>query len=42
MVRVPICRTLNAEIGYLNQYAIVRGGPDRMDHAATAAIALSL
>ncbi|MBO9576782.1 MAG: DUF2490 domain-containing protein [Sphingobium sp.] len=41
-VKFPIAKTLNAEIGYLNQYSVVRGGVDRMDHAATASISLSL
>jgi len=41
-VRFPVSKILSGEIGYMNQYTVVRGGMDRMDHAATAAISLSL
>jgi hypothetical protein len=41
-IKVPISKALSADIGYLNQYSVVRGGIDRMDHAATLGIALSL
>ncbi len=41
-VRFPVSKVLSADIGYLNQYTIVRGAADRMDHAATLGISLSL
>ena len=41
-VKFPLSKALSAEVGYLNQYSIVRGGVDKMDHAATATISLSL
>jgi hypothetical protein len=41
-LKLPLSKTLNAEIGYMNQYSVVRGGIDKMDHAATAAVSLSL
>lgn len=41
-LRVPIARTLSGEVGYLNQYTVVANGPDRIDHAATLSIGLSL
>ncbi len=41
-VKFPLVGPLSAEIGYLNQYGIVRGGRDKMDHAATAGLSLSL
>jgi hypothetical protein len=41
-VKFPLLKILSGEIGYMNQYSVVRGGIDRMDHAATAAISLSL
>jgi hypothetical protein len=33
---------MNAEIGYLNQYTIVSGGPDTMDHILSINLSLSL
>lgn len=41
-VKVPLSAALSADIGYLNQYTLVRGGTDKMDHAFTLGIALSL
>lgn len=41
-VKFPLSKVLSAEVGYLNQYTVVRGGVDKMDHAATANISLSL
>jgi hypothetical protein len=41
-VKFPLLKVLSGEIGYLNQYSVIRGGIDRMDHAATASISLSL
>lgn len=41
-VKFPLSKMLSAEVGYLNQYGVVRGGVDKMDHAATASISLSL
>jgi len=41
-VKFPLSKTLSADIGYLNQYGVTRGGVDRMDHAATLGINLSL
>ncbi len=41
-VKLPLSKAVNLDIGYLNQYAFVRGGMDRMDHAATLGVSLSL
>lgn len=41
-IKFPLSKMLSGEIGYLNQYSVVRGGVDHMDHAATASLALSL
>lgn len=41
-VKFPLTDALSADIGYLNQYAVVRGGTDRMDHAGTLSLSLSL
>jgi hypothetical protein len=41
-LRFPLSKTLSGEVGYMNQYSVVRGGIDKMDHAATAAVSLSL
>lgn len=41
-VKFPLSKVLSAEVGYLNQYGVVRGGVDKMDHAATAGVSLSL
>lgn len=38
---VPITGKVNIEAGYLNQHRFVRDGPDRDEHALTAALALS-
>lgn len=41
-ISTPITRNMNAEIGYLNQYTIVSGGRDTMDHVASINLSLSL
>ncbi len=41
-VKRPLSRVLSADIGYLNQYTLESGGPNRMDHAVTLGISLSL
>lgn len=41
-VNVPLSKQLNVEAGYLNQYGIVRGGPDNIDHVASISLGLSL
>jgi len=41
-ISTPITKNVNAEIGYLNQYTIVRGGEDTMDHIASINLSLSL
>jgi hypothetical protein len=41
-VTAPLAKGLTAEIGYLNQHAFVRGGPDATDHVATVTLNLSL
>ncbi|MEQ7873491.1 DUF2490 domain-containing protein [Sphingomonas sp. ASV193] len=38
---VPLSKTIKADIGYLNQYRVVKNGPDQMDHALTGTIGLS-
>ncbi len=38
----PVAKNINAEVGYLNQHAFVRGGPDNDDHVASVALSLSL
>lgn len=40
-VKFPVAGPLSLEVGYLNQYGVVRGGTDRMDHAATATASFS-
>jgi len=40
-VKFPLAGPLSAEVGYLNQYGIVRGGRDKMDHAATMGLSFS-
>lgn len=40
-ISTPIAKNVNAEIGYLNQYTIVRGAPDTMDHIASIDLSLS-
>jgi len=41
-ISTPITKNVNAEIGYLNQYTIVRGGEETMDHIASINLSLSL
>jgi len=41
-ISTPIIKNVNAEIGYLNQYTIVRGDEDTMDHIASINLSLSL
>ena len=41
-ISTPLSKVVSAEIGYLNQYRTVRGGRDRMDHAASISLSLSL
>jgi hypothetical protein len=40
-ISTPITKNLNAEIGYLNQFTVVRGGPDTMDHIVSINLSLS-
>lgn len=41
-VSTPLTKSLSGEAGYLNQYGLVRGGPDSVDHVAYFAVSLSL
>lgn len=41
-ISAPLGKAVTAELGYLNQYGMVRGGPDRMDHAASLTLSASL
>jgi hypothetical protein len=41
-ISTPLGKAVTAEVGYLNQYGVVRGGPDRMDHAASITLSASL
>ena len=41
-VTTPITRNITAEVGYLNQYASVRHGPDTDDHVASFVLSLAL
>ncbi len=41
-LKFPLLGKLSGEVGYLNQFATVRGGRDRMDHVATAGLSISL
>lgn len=41
-LKFPLSKKLSAEIGYLNQYQFTRAAPDKMDHAATVSLSLSL
>lgn len=38
---VPLAKPVNFEIGYMNQRAFVRSGPDNTDHVLTTALAAS-
>lgn len=40
-VIVPVAKSVNFEVGYMNQHAFVIGGPDNVDHILTTAIAAS-
>lgn len=40
-VSFPVSPAVKLEVGYLNQYRFVSGGPDEADHAATASVGLS-
>src|SRR6476469_4823445 len=42
-VAFPVTRTIKADVGYLNQYRLARGGaPATMDHALNVAITINL
>jgi hypothetical protein len=41
-VTTPVTKNITAEIGYLNQYASVRHGPDTDDHVASLVLSLAL
>ncbi|MEO6092914.1 MAG: DUF2490 domain-containing protein [Novosphingobium sp.] len=41
-IRTPLSKQLGLEVGYLNQYTLVRGGENRSDHIATLGLTLSL
>lgn len=41
-ISTPITDNMNAEIGYLNQYTVVRGGRNTMDNIASINLDLSL
>lgn len=41
-INVPLSKSVNAEVGYLNQYFFVRNGPDNMDHVASVMLNFSL
>lgn len=38
----PLAKTLNAEVGYMNQHGFVQGGPDTSDNVAYLAMTLNL
>ena len=40
-VSFPVADAVKLEVGYLNQYRFVSGGPDEADHAVTASVGLS-
>lgn len=40
-VSTPVAKNISAEIGYLNQHAFVRGGPDTNDHVASFTLSFS-
>ncbi|MGZ2411705.1 uncharacterized protein DUF2490 [Sphingomonas sp. F9_3S_D5_B_2] len=40
-VATPLAKNLTVELGYLNQYGFVRGGPNTMDHVAHIAVSFS-
>ena len=40
-LRRPLIKHVSGEIGYLNQYGFVRGGPDRIDHTLSITLILS-
>lgn len=41
-ISTPLTKSLNGEAGYMNQYGLVRGGDDTVDHAAYFAVSLNL
>lgn len=41
-VSTPLTKGVNGEVGYMNQYGFVRGGPDTSDHIAYFGVSLSL
>src|SRR3982751_2690915 len=41
-ISTPLTKSLNSEVGYMNQYGFVRGGDDTVDHVAYFAVSLSL
>jgi hypothetical protein len=41
-VSTPLSKKLSGEVGYMNQYGFVRGGPDTIDHVVYIGVSLSL
>jgi len=41
-INVPLSTSVNAEVGYLNQYFFIRNGPDNVDHVASLMLNFSL
>ena len=41
-ISTPVTKSLSGEIGYMNQYGFVKGGPDTSDNVAYFGLALSL
>jgi Protein of unknown function (DUF2490) len=41
-ISTPVTKTLSGEIGYMNQYGFVKGGPDTSDNVAYFGLALNL
>ncbi len=41
-ISTPLSKSLNAEVGYLNQHGFVRGGEDTSDHVASVSLSLNL
>ncbi|MCW3797279.1 DUF2490 domain-containing protein [Sphingomonas sp. BN140010] len=41
-INAPLSKSVNAEVGYLNQYFFIRNGPDNVDHVASLMLNFSL
>jgi len=39
---IPRSKSITIEVGYMNQHAFVRAGPDNVDHVLTTALSVSL